>query len=64
MTKIPVNGIELNVEVSGNGPALVAIHGFTGSMTTWAPEHSGTFMHTVIAKIWKKGSTATILEGG
>ncbi|MCY1554246.1 hypothetical protein D9M68_908070 [compost metagenome] len=35
-----------------------------GSMTTWVPLQSGTFMQTVMAKIWKKGSTATTLEGG
>ena len=28
-------GAELNVEMAGQGPALVALHGFTGSVQTW-----------------------------
>src|SRR5438105_2983520 len=35
--RIPVNGIELNVEVDGNGPPLMLLHGFTGDDTTWEP---------------------------
>ena len=30
-----LEGAELNVEVTGRGPALVALHGFTGSTQTW-----------------------------
>ena len=30
-----LGGAELNVEVTGRGPALVALHGFTGSVQTW-----------------------------
>ena len=30
-----LEGAELNVEVTGQGPALVALHGFTGSVQTW-----------------------------
>ena len=30
-----LEGAELNVEVTGQGPALVALHGFTGSVETW-----------------------------
>ena len=37
MTRVPVNGVELNVEVSGHGPPLIALHGFTGSSETWLP---------------------------
>jgi 2-succinyl-6-hydroxy-2,4-cyclohexadiene-1-carboxylate synthase len=37
MPKIPVNGVELNVRVSGQGPPLIALHGFTGSSSTWRP---------------------------
>lgn len=43
-------GLVLNVEVSGAGPTLLLLHGFTGSATTWMPfraslgEH-----HTVVA---------------
>jgi hypothetical protein len=33
-------------------------------MTTCEPLQSGTFMHTVIAKMWKNGRRATILLGG
>ena len=37
MTRVPINGVHLNVQVSGSGPVILAIHGFTGSTTTWAP---------------------------
>lgn len=35
MTRIAANGIHLNVEASGLGPAVVALHGFTGNISTW-----------------------------
>ena len=35
MSRIAVNRVELNVEVSGSGPALLPLHGFTGSTRTW-----------------------------
>ena len=31
-----LEGAELNVETTGRGPALVALHGFTGSVQTWS----------------------------
>lgn len=37
MMRIPVNGIELNVCRQGNGPALLLLHGFTGSASAWQP---------------------------
>jgi 2-succinyl-6-hydroxy-2,4-cyclohexadiene-1-carboxylate synthase len=37
MTQIPANGVNLNVEVRGQGPALLLLHGFTGGSATWAP---------------------------
>ena len=37
MSRIAVNGVRLNVEVRGEGPALLLLHGFTGSSATWAP---------------------------
>ena len=37
MTRVAVNGVELNVEQRGEGPALLLLHGFTGSGTTWTP---------------------------
>lgn len=37
MTRIAVNGVRLNVEVAGAGPALLLLHGFTGSGATWIP---------------------------
>ena len=37
MTRMLVNGIYLNVEVTGEGPALLLLHGFTGNMETWEP---------------------------
>lgn len=36
MTRISVNGLGLNVEVTGDGQPLLALHGFTGSSRTWA----------------------------
>ena len=37
MTRIPVNGVELNIRRQGSGPALLLLHGFTGSGETWQP---------------------------
>ncbi len=37
MTRIAVNGVHLNVEIRGQGPALLLLHGFIGSSATWAP---------------------------
>jgi 2-succinyl-6-hydroxy-2,4-cyclohexadiene-1-carboxylate synthase len=33
--KITLNDIYLSFEIAGNGPALLLIHGFTGSSQTW-----------------------------
>lgn len=35
MSRIDLNGIHLNVEVDGSGPAILALHGFTGNLATW-----------------------------
>src|SRR3970282_2199292 len=37
MTRLHVNGVHLNVELSGAGLPLVLLHGFTGSITSWKP---------------------------
>jgi 2-succinyl-6-hydroxy-2,4-cyclohexadiene-1-carboxylate synthase len=37
VTRIAVNGVRLNVEARGEGPALLLLHGFTGSAATWEP---------------------------
>ncbi len=37
MKRMRINGVHLNVEVTGKGPYVLAIHGFTGNTTTWAP---------------------------
>jgi 2-succinyl-6-hydroxy-2,4-cyclohexadiene-1-carboxylate synthase len=34
---VAVNGVRFNVARAGAGPALVLLHGFTGSTTTWEP---------------------------
>lgn len=35
MSRLAVNGIELNVEDNGSGPALLLLHGFSGDLATW-----------------------------
>ncbi len=35
MSRIELNGSSYNVEVEGSGPAILLVHGFTGSATTW-----------------------------
>jgi 2-succinyl-6-hydroxy-2,4-cyclohexadiene-1-carboxylate synthase len=30
-----VNGVNINVKITGSGPSIVALHGFAGSMSTW-----------------------------
>jgi len=37
VTRIAVGGVNLNVKARGEGPALLLLHGFTGSGATWAP---------------------------
>jgi len=37
MSTINLNGINLNLEIYGDGPPLIALHGFTGSSSTWHP---------------------------
>ena len=37
MTRVDVGGLTLNVEVAGQGPPVVLLHGFTGSTNGWAP---------------------------
>jgi 2-succinyl-6-hydroxy-2,4-cyclohexadiene-1-carboxylate synthase len=33
---VRVNGVNYNVRLVGSGPAVVALHGFAGNMSTWA----------------------------
>lgn len=37
MTLFDVNGERLSVQVQGEGPAMLLLHGFTGSGATWTP---------------------------
>ena len=37
MTRVAVNGIFLNVEVTGDGPILLLLHGFTRDHRAWEP---------------------------
>lgn len=37
MSRVEVNGVGYNVEVSGSGPGLLLLHGFTGDVSTWDP---------------------------
>ncbi len=35
--KIKINGVNYNVKISGQGEALLLLHGFTGSLKNWEP---------------------------
>ncbi len=35
MSKININGVSINYEVSGQGPALVLLHGWTENHNFW-----------------------------
>lgn len=35
MARMLINGVNLNVDVVGEGPPVLALHGFTGDMSTW-----------------------------
>ena len=37
MTGIAIDGASYEVEVRGDGPPLLLIHGFTGRGSDWAP---------------------------
>ena len=37
MTRVAVNGIFLNIEVTGDGPILLLLHGFTRDHRAWEP---------------------------
>lgn len=37
MTRIAVNGVYFNVDIMGEGPSLLLLHGFTGSSAAWHP---------------------------
>jgi len=37
MTRMVVDGVRYEVRTSGHGPALLLLHGFTGSTADWAP---------------------------
>jgi 2-succinyl-6-hydroxy-2,4-cyclohexadiene-1-carboxylate synthase len=40
MARLPVGGVQINVETAGAGDPLVLLHGFTGSAATWEPHMS------------------------
>ena len=37
MTRVDIDGLALNVELAGEGPPVVLLHGFTGAAAGWAP---------------------------
>src|SRR5947207_1888298 len=39
MSRLAINGVELNVELSGQGQPLLLLHGFTGSSANWQSYH-------------------------
>ncbi len=51
MTRLPVEGAQINVEVAGAGQPLVVLHGFTGCAAGWEPhtrEFAQRFLMVVI----------------
>lgn len=64
MTHVDVNGVCFNVERAGAGPALVLLHGFTGSSTTWA-DHVPVFARefdTVAVDLLGHGASAVPID--
>ena len=58
MSRIAVNGVHLNVETSGNGPAVLLLHGFTGSASTWTPHlHAWRDFTTIAVDLLGHGSS-------
>lgn len=49
MSRVTVNGVDLNVEIAGEGPHVLLLHGFTGSVATWAPHQDAWRGFTTIA---------------
>src|SRR5262245_21266520 len=49
MTRIAVNDVHFNVEVRRAGPALLLLHGFTGSSVTWASYTDVWLEYTTVA---------------
>lgn len=47
--RVDVNGTHLNVAVTGQGPPMLLLHGFTGSLTTWEPFRDAWRGFTIIA---------------
>jgi 2-succinyl-6-hydroxy-2,4-cyclohexadiene-1-carboxylate synthase len=45
MTRLAVNGVHLNITVTGDGPPLVLLHGFTGSNATWQTHQPALAQH-------------------
>ncbi len=37
MPFLSINGLDYHIKQTGSGPALLLLHGFTGSLTNWAP---------------------------
>ena len=37
MTRVEIDGLALNVELAGEGPPVVLLHGFTGAAAGWGP---------------------------
>lgn len=37
MSRLSISNVHLNVEITGEGPALLLLHGFTGSAVSWVP---------------------------
>ncbi len=50
MTQFFTNGVHLHADICNTGPALLLLHGFTGSSATWTP-------HT---EAWRKFTTVAV----
>lgn len=58
MRRIALGNIALNVDVCGRGPAVLLLHGFTGSMATWQPfTNAWPFFTTVAVDLLGHGAS-------
>jgi pimeloyl-ACP methyl ester carboxylesterase len=65
LRRVTANGIEINVAIAGNGPAVLLLHGFPHTWRLWTPVISGLARyHRVIAcDLRGLGATTRVADG-